>query len=204
MSVQTLSPSPARLVAVCGARAQIHPLVLQSLCVRAARGEQLALVVGDNHFDAYQLARLARARGFHPASVLARIALTRPFTCYQLHHSIAALDPKGFCNNVETMRRVTRQNTRGRCARVENPSGLDAGLDALYVIGLLELFYDQDVREYEAQRLLLATLKELKRLAAKGLPVLVTFSRTRCAREAFMAMVRRTADVYKTWKGGDE
>lgn len=176
------TPSPARIVAVCGARTQIHPLVLQSLCVRAARGENLALVVGDNHFDAYRLARLARAQGLNPATVLARIALTRAFTCYQLHYSLATLDPKGFINSVETIR-----------ARAENP----AGLDALYVLGLLDLFYDQDVREQEARRLLLATLHELKRLAAHSVPILVTLAPPRQpGREHFAAYVQQYADVW--------
>jgi hypothetical protein len=168
MSVQTHSHShsPARIVAVCGAHTQIHPLVLQSLCARAARAEQLALVVGDNHFDAYRLARLARAQGLEPASVLSRLALTRAFTCYQLHHSVATLD-------------TTR------------------AWNALYVLGLLEMFYDQDVREREARRLLLATLCELKRIAANGLPVLVTLSPPKQpGRETFVGYVHQNADVW--------
>ena len=156
---------PARLVAVCGAHAQIHPLVLQSLCVRAIRGENLALLVGNNRFDLYALARLVRAQGAEPASVLSRIVLQRAFTCYQLVHGIATLHPSEF--------------------------------DALYVVGLLDMFYDRDIRENEAQRLVLATLHNLKQIALDGLPILITLSPPKQpGRETFVGYAQQHADVW--------
>jgi hypothetical protein len=170
---------PPRLVAVCGDHAQIHPLILQSLLARAARGEPLALVVGDNRFDAYRLARLARARGLDPGVILSRLAVTRAFTCYQLHGCLA--DPKGFPHN---------RHFSGNWS--SNPSGLAA----LYVLGLLEMFYDEDLPELEARRLLLAGVTELKRIAEQGLPILITLSRKSSARARFVEIVRQAVDVW--------
>ena len=161
-------PLSAKIIALAGERAQVHPLLLQSLCVRAARGERLALVVGDNHFDAYRLARLARARGFDPAALLTRIELSRAFTCYQLYHRIAmfAADPKPQSN-------------------------------ALYIIGLLETYYDEDVREPDARRLLRQSLAQLKIIAARGLPILVTLALPhQPGREAFVEIVKHAAGAY--------
>lgn len=173
-------PPPAKITVLCGAHAPIHSLLLQSVCLRAARGEPLALLAGDNRFDAYQLARLVRARGFDPEVVLPRVAVSRPFTCYQLHHSILAFNPY----------------SRRRWS-------------ALYVMGLLELFYDQDIKRSEAERLVRSTLAGLRRIAASGLPILITIAVAPAAsgmshvvppklqgREHFVELVRRAADVY--------
>ncbi len=161
-------PFPKKIIALCGDRKQIHSLVLQSLCLRAARGERLALVIGDNHFDAYRLARLARTHGFDPAVLLSCLELSRPFTCHQLHHRIASLAA-----------------TRPYPYR------------ALYVLGLLETFYDEDIRAYDAQRLAQKTLAHLKTIAAYGLPVLVTIALPKQrGREHFVEIVKRAADAY--------
>lgn len=160
-------PFPQKIIALLGDSAPIHSLILQSLCIRAARREHLALVIGDNHFDAYRLARLARAHGFDPAALLACIELSRPFTCYQLHHRIATL--------------ATRTHT----------------YRALYVTGFLETFYDEDMRAPEAQHLVQKTLAHLKTIAAYGLPVLVTMALPKQrGRESFVELVKRAADAY--------
>lgn len=140
-------PLSQKIVALLGESARVHPLILQSLFIRAARGERLALVVGDNHFDVYRLARLARAHGFDPAVVLARLELSRPFTCHQLHHRIVTL------------------------ASQPTPPW-----QALYVIGLLDTFYDEDVRVPDAARLVQKTLTQLKTIAAHGLPILLSMA----------------------------
>lgn len=160
-------PVSQKMIALYGDRATIHSLILQSLCTRAARGERLALVIGDNHFDVYRLARLAAAQGLDPAALLPRIELSRPFTCYQLQHRITTLAPHAHPWN------------------------------ALYVTGLLEMFYDQDVRVRDAGRLLSITLAHLKTLAHSGLPVLVSMAVPgQSERAHFVEWVKRAADVY--------
>jgi hypothetical protein len=161
-------PLPAKIIVLLGESASIHPLLLQSLFIRAARGERLALMVGDNHFDAYRLARLARTHGFDPAAILSRLVLSRAFTCHQLLHRARVLIPQA-------------------------PSPWHA----LYVIGLLDTFYDEDVRTPEAARLLGQLLSRLREIAARGLPVLITIAPPRLTgREVFVETVKRAADAY--------
>lgn len=165
-------PSPLALVqnfvALGGDRRALDALVLPSLAQRAARNERLALVIGDNHFDAYRLARLARAYGYAPAALMARVHLSRPFTCYQL------------------------------CARIASLAAQREPLwHALYVVGLLEMFYDEDVRMADAARLAQKTVTHLKQIAARGCPVLVTLAPPKQnARAAFVEIVQRAADAY--------
>lgn len=157
------------MLVLFGHASELHPLVLQSLFLRAARGEPLGLIVGDNRFDVYALARLARGSGFDPSALLARIEFSRPFTCHQLHH--------GVLNLVEA-----RANA----------------WSALYVLGLLETFYDEDIRYGDAAQLLQEILIQLRQIASQGLSVLVTLSPPpkETARQAFIARVIDAADAY--------
>src|SRR5512135_2453000 len=85
-------PYPSKVVALLGSSSQLSPLMLQSFLARTARGERVGVIAGDNRFDAYGLARLARAHHFDPARLLARIEMSRPFTCYQLHRRVVTLE----------------------------------------------------------------------------------------------------------------
>lgn len=161
-------PLSQKIIALCGDSKSTHSLILQSLCIRAARGEHLALVVGDNHFDVYRLARLSRAHGFDPAALLSCIELSRPLTCYQLQHRVLSL-----------------------CAQNQD------AYDALYVIGLLETFYDEDVKESEAVRLLIQILTHLKIVAADGLPILLSMALPKLGGRAhLMELVKHAVHAY--------
>lgn len=168
-------PIESKVLVLFGHASELHPLVLQSLFLRASRREQLGLIVGDNRFSAYALARLARGRGFDPSALLARIEFSRPFTCHQLHH--------GVLNLVEE-----RTNEWG----------------ALYVLGLLETFYDEDIRYGDATRLLQEILIQLRQIASQGLSILVTISPPpkETTRKEFIARVIRAADAY--WQPSPE
>ena len=84
-------PIESQILVLFGHAAELHPLVLQSLCLRASRGERLGVIVGDNRLNEYAMARLARGHGFDPSAVLAQIEFSRPFTCHQLHHCVMDL-----------------------------------------------------------------------------------------------------------------
>ena len=165
-------PLSSKVVALLGPsqHTQLHRLILQLLFTHASRGERVGVIVGDNHFDAYHLARLARAHDFNPVELLAQIDLSRPFTCHQLHHSILMVE------------------------------ALKHKWGALYVPGFLSLFYDEDVKYAEVTRLLKASLKCLKQMAVQGLPVLVTLSPppAESTRREFVEIVVNAADMY--WK----
>lgn len=161
-------PFSTNIGALAAPDSRLQPLITQSLAVHAERGEHLGAIIGHNQFDVYALARWARAHGHNPRPLLTHIELSRAFTCHQLHRRIVTLDAQ---------------------PRVD--------WAALYVLGLLETFYDEDVKVYEAARLLNESLYHLKSIAAKGLPVLITVSAPKeSGREHFLELVARAVDVY--------
>jgi hypothetical protein len=161
-------PVPSQVVAVAGPESHSHPLVVRSLAAHSARGEHLGVLVGHNRFDLYALAARVQEQGYDPHPVLARIELSRAFTCHQLHRRILTLNPE----------RTTRWS-------------------ALFVLGLLDTFYDEDVKLHEAQRLLRESLAHLKALAGSGLPVLITLSPPgEPGREHLLELAARQVDVY--------
>lgn len=165
---------PSQVVALAAPDTAIHPRVIQSLAMRTQRGESVGVIIGHNRFALYTLTRWAHTHGFDPAALLDRIELSRAFTCYQLHRRILTLD-------AELLRRWR----------------------ALYVLGLLDTFFDESVKYYEAARLLKDVLAQLKRIARTGLPVLITLSAPKKpGRESFLKLVADGADEY--WEKGDD
>lgn len=165
---------PSQVAAVAARESYSHPLVIQSLAIHAARGERLGVLVGHNRFDVYALSRLAIEHGLDPRPILERVELSRAFTCHQLHRRILTL-------GIPHTQRWS----------------------ALYVLGLLDTFYDEDVKQYEARRLLNESLLKLREIAADGLPVLITVSAPQePGRECFLEEVARRVDLY--WEPGEE
>jgi len=159
---------PGRVVALNAPDTLVHPRVIQSLAIRTRRGEHVGVIIGHNRFALHTFTRLAHDHGGDPASLLDRIELSRAFTCYQLHRRVLTL-------NASAVRRWR----------------------ALYVLGLLDTFYDESVKPHEAARLLNETLAQLKRIARAGLSVLITFSPPReSGRENFSQLVARAVDEY--------
>lgn len=143
-SLVRTTPEP-RLVALAAPDSLTHPRVIESLALHAMRGERLGMIIGDNRFALHTLTRLVRQRGYAPATLLTRIELSRAFTCHQLHHCILSLDAAS----------VRRWH-------------------ALYVLGLLDTFYDESVPAHEAARLLREALQHLGDLSRQGLTILST------------------------------
>jgi hypothetical protein len=165
---------PSQVIAVAARESYSHPLVIQSLAAHAARGERLGVLIGHNRFDVYALSRLAVEHGLDPRPILERIELSRAFTCHQLHRRILTL-------GVPHTKRWS----------------------ALYVLGLLDTFYDEDVKHHEARRLLSESLAKLKEIAVSGLPVLITVSAPHePGREHFLEVVARDADLY--WEPSED
>lgn len=137
-------------------RGETYPrhLITQSLAwillKDAGLSRHLYLVDGANAFDAYGLVRLIARQGQDPSIALKRIHVSRAFTCYQLAERIATLTPS--LNDVQ----------RG----VE-------GSPALYLLGLLDTFYDESVPLPEALRLLGQILTQLRRQRARDTLVII-------------------------------
>lgn len=160
--------APARVVALDAPAPSARALVMRALAQTALRGASIGVVLGDNHFDAYALARFAQSAQIAPATFLARIELSRAFTCYQLHQRVVTLD--------ETHLQHWR---------------------ALFLTGFLDTFYDESVAHAEAARLVVETLTHLKTLAARGLPILVTLAPAkRQSRAGLTPLVAQNVDAY--------
>ncbi|MGD8850664.1 MAG: hypothetical protein PVF18_13115 [Anaerolineales bacterium] len=123
--------------------------LLACLTVLAVEGHNVQVFDGGNRFDGYFIARLARRLSDEPHAVLERIRLSRAFTCFQLAQLI------------ESAPAIPTKDERG-----------EGVCSALFVLDLLNTFYDESVPLRDVERLLTTTVTHLKRLAAVG-PVIV-------------------------------
>lgn len=141
-----------------------HHLITQSLArilLRDLRqtsdpSPQLYLVDGANAFDAYGLARLITRQGQDPHVILKRIHVSRAFTCYQLAERIATLTPDARLSSWR-----------------KGEGGEGSPSPALYLLGLLDTFYDESVPLTEARRLLDQVLAQLRQWRARGALVII-------------------------------
>ncbi|HLF81506.1 MAG TPA: hypothetical protein VI410_07030, partial [Anaerolineales bacterium] len=134
-----------RLSLFWGTRAPAQTLLIM-FTLLAARGETPRLFDGGNRFDGYFVARLARRLTPRPRVVLSRMRLSRAFTCFQLAELI---------ENTPTEPQTDR-------------NGPPADSSPLFVLDLLNTFYDESVPPRDVERLLARVIAHLKRLAAVG------------------------------------
>jgi hypothetical protein len=118
--------APAGIVALYASHEQIDTLLVQTMIALADQGHSLAVIVADNHFDAYELAR--RVDGD-------KIKVARGETPHQVRQLVLRL----------------------RAAR--------ASYSVAIVSGLLEPFYDEQIKWQMARTLLADTLQLLDDLA---------------------------------------
>jgi hypothetical protein len=144
-----------RLTLFWGASTPTRAL-LAALTILASRGHPIRVFDGGNRFDGYFVARLARRLSSDPHATLERIRLSRAFTCFQLAELI--------------------ENTPGgdhlAPTPIDPPTVITEGTPLLFVLDLLNTFYDESVPLRDSERLLHNTIGHLKRLALHG-PVIV-------------------------------
>jgi hypothetical protein len=75
--------SPGKLILLAAPRSTAKAL-LQEVIVRLAGSGPVRMIVGNNQFDGYSIARMLRRRSRAMNGHLERIQLTRAFTCYQM------------------------------------------------------------------------------------------------------------------------
>ncbi len=122
------------------------------------------------------------------------------FDLYSLMHWARQrkLNPQRLLAHIELSRAFTCHQLHRRLMT------LDSGRHwrALYVLGLLDTFYDESVPYYEAAQLLHVCLVQLKRVARTGLPVLITLSLPKePGREGLLELVAHEADEYWALSG---
>jgi hypothetical protein len=147
-----------RLALFWGASTPTRAL-LAALTVLAASGHPIRVFDGGNRFDGYFVARLARRLSSDPHAILERIRLSRAFTCFQLAELIENTPGDGIIAS----------------AQMDNPQPSKVAAESqslLFVLDLLNTFYDESVPLRDSERLLHNTIGHLKRLASQG-PVIV-------------------------------
>lgn len=157
----------AGVVAVSAPPAQIQPHLISLLLTLIRQGERVAIIVANNQFDVYAIARTARRQGLAPEAVLERIQVARAETVYQVR----------------------------RCAR-RVPTGAQ-GTSVLVVFGLLDAFLDEAIRRQDAQKILDDTLTALRRLSEQDVRVLVTVTPAEGRARAFLrGQLVQSIDAY--------
>ncbi len=122
-------------------------LALYGITLITADGYAVWVLDGANSFNAYFVARRARGWGYAPEPILERIKLSRAFTCYQMKELV----------------------TRRLASTLGPPQGT-----AIFCLGLLETFYDEDVKVADAVRMIKMISATFVTLARRGYTILIT------------------------------
>ena len=122
-------------------------LALYGITLITTDGYAVWVLDGANSFNAYVVARLARRWGYAPEPILERIKLSRAFTGYQMNELV----------------------TRRLASALGPPQGT-----AIFCHGLLETFYDEDVKMIDAVRMIKMISATFTALAQLGYTILIT------------------------------
>ena len=119
---------------------------LASLMIGGATNQKIAIIDGAMKFNSYTLADIARLIGILPAALLRRTYITRSFTAFQTEAAIVT--------------KLTRFLSHTPCPLV-------------VILGLLETYYDEQVKAHECRQSLLRILQTLRALASRHIHVLI-------------------------------
>jgi len=166
--------APAGLAALYGPDSV--PLAL-ALTAQIALQRPVWVIDGGNRFDALWLAEYVARSGRAPEPVLARINISRAFTCHQMAERILSLPTPGSDPGPE--------------------AGAGEAIAPLVILHLLDTFYDENVPITEARRLLNALWPVLRR-RSRSVPVAITLRPPRSERvadrEGFYSGILQRAD----------
>lgn len=131
-------------------------------------GNPVLYLDGANRFDPLLLARFARSRGKDASTFNKRIRIARAFTCFQLTELITRLP-------------VFLREFPAR---------------AVFITGLPDLYFDEDVQEPEAKASFQHALNALKQLAQRRLALAVFTKATgvRTTRQKFFRQLKEQAN----------
>ncbi len=172
ISVLRAPGPPAKIALVHGAPAgSITRFALHMAFSGIARKKPVVYLDGGNSFDPFLLSKAARHAGLAPEDLLSRIHISRAFTCHQMHSLIV-----------------------DRLAGALNEFGADVAI----VSGLLNTFYDEDVKFGEAYDLLKEATAEFARLAGRGTRILLACPDTKLPlaprQNRFVNLLKTVAD----------
>jgi hypothetical protein len=136
----------------------------------AARGAPLAIVDGCNRFDIHLLTRFARERSLNADHLLARVFLSRGFTCYQMEAAVT-LKLLPFLESV--------------------------GATKAMIFGLLDTLYDEQAPLRETQHILRRVQEHLGVLRGREITLLLACKEWNVLpreRNAFLHQLKESAD----------
>lgn len=133
-----------------------------------AREKPVVFLDGANSFDPFLISKIARSTGLVPEELLSRIHISRAFTCHQMQ-ALVVDRLAGALNRFDT--------------------------NVAIVSGLLNTFYDEDVKFGEAYDLLKTATTEFARLAERGARILISCPDTKLPLESRQ---RRFVNLLKT------
>jgi hypothetical protein len=137
-------------------------LALYGITLITTDGYAIWVLDGANSFNPYFVARLARRWGYAPEPILERIKLSRAFTCYQMKELV----------------------TRRLASALGPPEGT-----AIFCLGLLETFYDEDVPLADAVRMIKMISATFAALARRGYTILITAREPRAEQQDRMMLL---------------
>jgi hypothetical protein len=162
------------MITICGDGS--WTLGLQLAAQMACECRRVLYFCGDNRFNPYTVARLARSHEKSPEEALGRILVARAFTAYQLDELIHRLNPQEI---------------------------LDDACGIVVISGFCTAFFDEDVTPNEAARLFYRSLWRLTECSREGLTLLLTQSETpkRTGRAYFLTDLCRASNVVMRLEG---
>jgi hypothetical protein len=137
-------------------------LALYGITLITTDGYAVWVLDGANSFNAYVVAKLARRWGYAPEPILGRIKLSRAFTCYQMKELVTQ-----------------------RLVSVLGPPRETA----IFCLGLLETFYDEDVKLVDAVRMIKMISVMFTTLAQRGYTILITTREPRAEQKDRMVLL---------------
>jgi hypothetical protein len=160
---------PAKIVLAHGRpSASVTHFALNMAFAGIAREKSVVFLDGANSFDPFLISKIARSTGLVPEELLSRIHISRAFTCHQMQ-ALVVDRLAGALNRFDT--------------------------DVAIVSGLLNTFYDEDVKFGEAYDLLKTATAEFERLAERGARILIACPDTNLPLESRQ---RRFVNLLKT------
>lgn len=167
--VEMFSASGGKVILLCG-ESPVFRFSMFLAAAEASRGAPLAIIDGCNRFDIHLITRFARERKLNADHLLARVFISRGFTCYQMEAAVnAKLLP--FLESV--------------------------GSTKAMIFGLLDTLYDEQAPLRETQQILRRIQEQFRILRERDVTLLLACKEWNVLpreRNAFLHQLKESAD----------
>ena len=179
---QTIEVPPFPQLDIVASRLQQHPgaihllygnssVFIVSLLAGSMLRQPLAVIDGATRFNSYTMSRIASLLKFPPTAVLRQTHVTRSFTAFQTEAAIRT--------------KLPRFLEQTHCSTV-------------IILGLLDTFYDEQVKHHECRQSLRRIIKTLRELAKQNIHVVIAdvhVDTVPPGKEPLFPLVYRSSDI---------